>query len=489
MNANKVPNLGKTLMITAMALQSWLTNAPIHALLLLGLAPGFLEAESFSPFRNERVVDVTGNYYVVMKRQAGPQRYRDAWEPVELTIAQRKRATPRVAPVRSKLVDVEDQGFVFDMKAGNDVDVRKGDRVLGRAKVTHPPTMVLVSSRGQGVVLLDLYGLDSMLLSKGFPAVTVLSLKGKVLHATKLQRLFKPADCSGFFRTLSGCVWWLYAAWIDEERREVVIVGKNSETDTYPLAAFRLDTGAVRNGGSKDVLRAIATRIPGGLTPALDVAIRSKLKEARPHLAAILQDAKLPLDARLRSAVFLASLGDARGKALLATSAVKVAKQLLKHPDWQDLEHDRLWCIYTYAVKHLPDVLGEGALPVLHEAARIKGYPAVVYDPFRRMGRKALPLLIKMLEDPTDVEGQVLAADVLSDIKPTTHTIIAALTKALKSAAQTTSGCPVRWVAAKSLGDIGRSAKSALPTLAKLAQDKDEDVRQAAADAIASIKR
>jgi hypothetical protein len=392
--------------------------------------------------------------------------------------------------VRSKLVDLENQGSVLDMQSANDVDVRSGDTVLGRTKVVHPPVKVLVSSTGLGIVLLDLYGLDSILLTQGLPAVTVLSIDGKVARTAKLSELFQPADWANFTRTMSGCVWWLRDAWIDENRQEVVIVaGNDSVKGAYPLAVLRLDTGVIRHGSNQDVLRAIATRNPSGLTSALDAAIKADLRETRPHLKAILEDGTQPLDARLRCAVFLSLLGDTSGKELLATSTVTVSKQLLQHTDCQDLENDRMWAISTYAIEHLPDALGDECLPVLHEAGRLQGYPPAVYQSFQRMGKKALPMLLHLLEDQKDLDGQIMAADVLSRFRPPPDRAIAALIKDLGSGATTESGCHLRWVAARCLAKMGPAAKAALPALAKLADDTDEDVRKAAAEAIANIQR
>jgi hypothetical protein len=374
------------------------------------------------------------------------------------------------------------------MEAGNDVDVRKGDVVLGRAKITDPPSTVLVSSTGLGVVLLDQYGLNYALLTRGDPALTVVSLNGQTRFTKKLNDLFDAKAVGEFPCTMSGCPGWLDAAWIDEQRRELVIIGANGTNEVNPLAVVRLDTGVARVGSSQDILQAIVTRNPEGLTPALEAAIRSNLREAKPHLKAILRDAAQPLDARLRCAVFLSSLGDTSGKAFMGSSAVTVSRQLLQHPDWQDLENDRLGAIYHYAVKHLPDVLGEDSIPILCEVARLQGYPATVYDSFRRMGRKAVPVLIELSNNDKEVRGQVMAAELLAEIKPPTDKAIAALTKSLGSAAKTRSGCALRWVAATSLGEIGPPARSALPALAKLLNDQDEDVREAAGEAIRNIQ-
>jgi hypothetical protein len=218
--------------------------------------------ESFAPYTNERYVDECGNFYVAVKRLAGGERYRQNWEPVELTIAKRGPSTTPVLPVRPNMEISLDGVRVVDMQAGNAVDVRKGDIVLGRAKVTHPPSTVLVSSTGLGVVLLDLYGLNFTLLTRGDAALTLLSLNGQTRFTKKLTDLFQPKVVSGFACTMSNCPGWLRAAWIDEENRELVVVGANSTNSINPLSIVKLDTGTVRVGTNQDILRAIVSRNP-----------------------------------------------------------------------------------------------------------------------------------------------------------------------------------------------------------------------------------
>lgn len=459
------------------------------AVFVLGFVADKLCAESYSPFADRRIVDPMSNFYVVVKRQGGP-RHRDSCGPVELKIVQHNPRDLPILPGRARVVEVQGLDTVYEMQAGERVAVREGDVVLGRLKLDDPPSTILISSTGLGLVLLDLYGLNYTLFSRKDPAITVVSLKGKILHQRSLFSLFSEKEIPLFQRSLSNCIFWLRCAWIDEEKQQIVVVGRNSTLKgTDPVAVISFQEGTVRPGGTKEVMRAISTKNPGGLTNALDFAIRWNLKEAKPYLPEILANPGLPLEARLRAAVFLASMGDKRGKELLAAAALSASKQLLQYPDWQDIENERLWDIVDYGFKHLPHLLGDEALPVLREIARPLHYPAIAHATFCQLDKKSVVFLVEMLQDQNDTEGQVFAASVFSEIKPDTKAAISALTKALHSPATSRSGCPLRWVAALALGNIGSTAKSALPTLSKLANDPDEDVRKAALEAKNKIKQ
>jgi hypothetical protein len=380
----------------------------------------------------------------------------------------------------------------YIMAADLDVVVRKGDAVLGRRAVNNPPGTILISSTGLGVVLLDLYGFNFTVASGKNPALTVLSRNGTPRYSKSLHDLFDGETRVNFPRTGSG-TFWLDHAWIDEQRKEIVIVGrKDGRQGTPPLAVVGFEKGSVRSGGVQDVLQAISSRNRGALKSALEVAMRMNLKQARRHLPGILSDRALPLDARLRAAVFLSRLGDKSGAKLLVRAARTASHGLLEHPDWEDLEFERYFDLYDYSVKHLPELLGARALPVLSEVARRVDYPVVAAQAFSRLGRAAVPTLVAMLADETDPNGQLFAAGVLEKIKPPTRRGVAALTRALRSSSRSPRSwldLTLRGVAAEVLGEMGPAAKSALPSLSRLLHDDNEDVRTAAAEAIRKIKR
>jgi hypothetical protein len=446
------------------------------ALLVFVLFAPALSADSYLPFADHRVTDGLGGYYAVLTWEEGLQPGSSSGY-LRLIIARGKAGSLPVQAARAKVNSPE-------TRTPREIAVREGDTVCGQVKLDKPPGSTLVSSTGLGVVLLDVYGGNWTVASGKDPAVTLVSRQGEILHTIPLGSLFKV----GFHRTGGGSLMWLKCAWIDEEKREVVVVGrKDREEDTEPVSVVDFSTGRVRPGGTEQVLQAITTKNPAALSYALDLAMAWKLQEARPHLSLILQNRDLPLEARLRAAVFLASFGDKTGADLVAETAVTASKELLLHRGWQDLENERLSDIDNYAVEHLSDLLGEKALPILCEVALRRGYPHVTWEAFVRLGSKSVPDLVKMLNNEGHPDGQVFAADVLGEIKPDTEAVLSALTKALKNPAENSHGWPLRRMAAFALGAIGPAAKKALPVLAELVNDEDERVREEAVRAIRQI--
>jgi HEAT repeat protein len=145
--------------------------------------------------------------------------------------------------------------------------------------------------------------------------------------------------------------------------------------------------------------------------------------------------------------------------------------------------------VLRYAVEHLPELLDDQALPVVARIAREQNYPRAAYVAFHKLGAKSVPMLVKMIGDQTNPEGQVFAADALSGLQTGDAPVISALTDALRSTSRSKSGLSLRAVAARALGEIGPSAKYALPGLELLRRDEDETTRRAAAAAIEKIKR
>ena len=453
--------------------------------LLMFLWTYSVKGDSWVTYTNHRVIDSTGTYYVCVKRVGIPgERYISAYAgQLDLIIAQRKQGSSPVPPLRTKL----DGQSRFDMHKSNEVDPREGDVIHCRVKLEITPGRILVSSTGLGVVLLDQYGMNLSLLDQGEPAVTILSLNGRILHAKKIVELFDDASVGKFYHGWSN-LGWLQDAWIDEEKHEVVILGLGkTQGEANSIAVINMDSGKIRHGTSTDILRAITTRNLAGMTFALDSANRSKITVPSAELSSILKDSALPLNARIRSAVMLSTLGDKSGKNLMKSTLLLASNEMVKHPDNQDLENEKNCELYLYIVNHFLDFFGVESLPLLQQVSRDQDYPPQTYRPFAAMGVKAVPLLLKMIEDQMDAGGQVLAADVLSEIQPSTEEIIRALTNTLKSTGKTTSGCQVRWVAIVSLKKIGPAAKSALPALTKLTKDPEEEIREAAKKAITKI--
>lgn len=462
------------------------TNITRQALvcLLVLLWTHSVNGDSWETYTNHRLTDSTGTYYVSVKRVGKlGERYLHGYGRLELIIAQRKHGGPVVPSIRTKL----DEHSRFDMNKSNEVDPREGDVIHGRVKLENTPGRILVSSTGLGVVLLDQYGMNLSLLNAGEPAVTILSLNGKILHAKKIVELFDEPALGNFYHGWSN-IGWLQDSWIDEEKHEVVVLGlgKTNE-DANSIAVINIDTGKVRHGTPQDLLQAITTRNHAGLAAALDSAIRSKTAVSVMELASILKDSALPFNARIRSAVMLCALGDKSGKDLMKSTLLLASNEMLKHPDNQDLENEKNWELYLYIVNHFLDFFAAEDLPMLRQVAKNQEYPVQTQRPFLGLKDKAVPFLIKMMEDDNDAGGQVLAADVLSQIPPHNEAVINALIKGLQSTKKHRDWYQVRWAAIAGLEKIGHPAKAALPALTRLTEDPEEETREAAKNAIAKI--
>src|SRR5262249_54568046 len=151
-----------------------LTPGLVMGLFLLG---GMARATSFRPYPEQCIADANGRYYVVVKRKDKGKQY-FPYGPVTLTIAQRRKGSP---PVRSASARWPD-GSSFHATVDPAIRVRDGDTVHGRIELEGPPSVILVSSKGMGIVTLDDYGFNALGPKAGRNDLVVYSLKGKVLH-------------------------------------------------------------------------------------------------------------------------------------------------------------------------------------------------------------------------------------------------------------------------------------------------------------------
>jgi hypothetical protein len=439
-------------------------------------------ADSYSPFSDQRLVAPGGLFYVIIERQGG--KHPKPWGPVDLTIAERAPGTSSVEPAKAV---VESRDGLFVMTKNANIAVRKDDIVHARITLRHPPALTLVSSTGLGVVLLDYYGINSRPLETGY-AVTLLSLTGDVRHERKLSDILTQEEISRYDNQ-TGSVWWLGGSWIDETDHEVVIIGStyNLGKADRPIVLVNLDSGKVRRGGKEDVRKAITQLNPGGLELALDIAMDMKLQNIKETLTKIVLNNSLSQSTRLRASVLLAKSGTMDGAPLLVRAALMASKNQL---DDLTTEYDEgVANDVGYAIEHLPDVLGERALPVLREVTRKYGYGIRTMHAFCRLGEPAIPTLIKMLEDQGDVEGQYLAAEALASVGSYAKAAVPALVKALDMRGKTSRGWRIDSIAAYALGEIGTEAKAAIPALSKLATNDDEEVRISAIGALKKITK
>lgn len=337
----------------------------IHALLV----PTFLLAvataaapDSWMPYGKKRVPDPTGRFYVVL-------------DDVNYGIGGVTFAFVAAKAGTDPVTRQDTEAFKDPPK---DFGVREGDTVLSTGKLTTAPLEVRVSSLGNGFAAMEEHGGVG-----GGDSFVWVTREGVVKHVRRMAELFTREEIEQFTHTVSS-IWWFRAGWIDEEAREVVVVGNGGL-----VRAVSIDTGKVRKGGDAEIRRGIALPDPDACVPALDLAIERKLTGLEEELRGLFANAKAPLGARLRAAVALAASGDRRGKDLVRATAAK--------PRPADVaKEDR-----EYAVEHLADLLGDEAIPLLRAAMRGPADEAwhAAQQGFVRLGARAVPVLVEMLAE------------------------------------------------------------------------------------------
>jgi hypothetical protein len=329
------------------------------AVVLAGIVPA-ARADSWMPYGKRRVVDPTGQYYVVVGDAEGGVAF------------QYVRVKPASEPVTA-------QTFTGHGEAPKEIGVREGDTVLAAGKLTTAPLEIRVSSLGLGFAAMEEYAS----VGHGESFVWV-GADGRVKHVKRMADLFTPKEIESFTHTTSS-IWWFHAAWIDETANEVVVVGNQGL-----VRVVNVSTGKVRPGGDDEIRRGIASSDPEALVPALDLAVDRKTPGLAERLRAIVADAKLAVAARLRAAVALAAAGDRRGADLVRATAVA--------PATGGAAEDK-----KYALANLPRLLGADAIPLLKKAMSPPADSGVWWaavQGFLAIGEDAVPVLSAMLTEP-----------------------------------------------------------------------------------------
>jgi hypothetical protein len=393
-----------------------------------------------------------------VKKAEGAPRDPGQGTPVTFELAERKAGTPSVTEAR----DQED----FDRVIPNpEVRVRDGDTILGRGKLERCPLYTLVSSTGLGFVGLDVRGYNYGELRSG-DTVVIVNRKGEVRYRKDLIDLFTEGEIYRFLETAGGVGWLgVGGGWIDEQRREVVVVSSNYGRGGRPIPRLfcivGLEKGDVRRGSEKDVITILAGENQGGLDFALELTAELKLKNGLEHLPKLFRNEKLPLATRLRAAVALAALGDTRGRDLITRSALEKSED------------------QGYAIEHLPVVFGDKAAPVLCQAVRRHGERCRL-GAWQAMSlvsnEAAVPELIPLLDAKESYTSQTFAAECLGKNGAAAKAAVPSLIKILQTDARTEGLLSTHQYAAIALGCIGPDAKDALPHLIRLAKlhAKDE---------------
>jgi hypothetical protein len=342
-----------------------------------------------------------------------------------------------------------------------DYRVRDGDIVHGRIELAQPPGHIIVSLSGKGIVTLDKYGFNPQ--DKG--DFVIYSMKGQVLHRKERNELFD-VEVRRNFVFGSGHVIWLDCAWVDENRGEVVIVARNDPEPPVPaLVTVNMTSGEVRPGGVELIDRAIREHNANAITDALQLATQYRLEGSRQAWPEILSNQSMPLGVRLRTAVLLASFGDKRGADLVRTTALMNDGEVAPGPRY-------------YAVEHLPDLLGDGAAPIICDCVRRSEYGGGVpeWDAMRKVSAEAaIPELRKLMERRESISSQLFATGCGSIWGPAAKALVPDLIRVLEREelvrVKGVLKLSTHEYAATTLARIGPDAKAALPVLSRLAQE------------------
>jgi hypothetical protein len=416
---------------------------------------GTARADSYRSYANHRLVEPTGHFYLVVKVLPGGPEDPGKGVPVEIAIAEHKPDSP---PVISAEGEDPQTGMLIE---NPDVVVRDGDTLHAQVRLKRVPRLLFVSSTGLGFVGLDVFGYNY-----GWPgrrkgrtddAVVIVAKDGMVRHRKDMSDLFSDDELLQFHQT-GGGVRWLGGGWIDESRHELIVVGgemrdENGETPKERLfRVVSLDSGMVLPGSSDLVIAALKVVNWGALQQALDLTVKLELTEALPHLPDILSSAELPISARLRAAVALATFGDRQGATLVAEMATSSG--------------DR------YAVEHLPLLLGDNAVTLIRDVVR--RFPdqdtRAACPAMSSLGVAAVPTPVELLTDHHYPKGQYFAAECVSNIGQPARDAIPALIEILRVPPKDERKYGLEWITVHAVASIGPEAKDAVPLVERLVE-------------------
>jgi hypothetical protein len=415
------------------------------------------------PWRAFTALDSNGHFYASVAVVRGK---------LTVTLAERKPGRTAVKPTASRI----------DVRV---VGTRKGDIDLGHCELDVPPADVLVSSTGMGAVAIDAWPSNQTDFSGATKnAMISISNNGVIQWRKNLEDLFGGEKVLFTqlpqYNLARGRVDWYRSGWIDETSREVVIVGFGQDM----VRVVSVDTGRVRRASPEDICRAVADALAAGDADKLDRALPllaelgSNLRRARSLLSAVVADGKVSLANRLMAALPLAKAGDQRAVALFIRTV---------STDADDRSNG-------YAIGHLQEVLGDNAVPLLRKAIQQNRgrLNADVRLALERFGEKAMPILINMLDDQSNVGGQYDALCVLATSGPKAKRAVPALIRELDNNTRVEESLVkdrIDCLAAHALGAIGPAAKDALPAMIKINQYADAELRESLMEAIARIER
>jgi hypothetical protein len=412
-------------------------------LCLLGLAAylalvPIARASIPAPFFNQRVVEPTGRYYVVIKAlpldaKIGETEY---FPRVKVWLAEAKSGAPQPTSASDR-----EQKVVGIREHNPDVCVRDGDIVLCSRELDEAPSEVAVSSSGLGFACSARVVGHQKSIARLF-----VSSDGKLRFKKLVYDLFTEEEWNQFPDTSAG-VDWDGGGWIDDARRQLIVVGGRLASKERLFRAIDIETGAVSPATSGIVVAVLKDVNRGALELALELTVELRLSNALDHLPALFTNEQLPHAVRLRSAVALAVLDDLRGERLIVASAVESAD--------------------SYAVTHL-NLLGEKGAPIIRDVVSRHGLRATgdAVVALSALQAHAVPTLIEMLQNKDDSEGQYVAAEAVRRIGQPALATVPALIDVLTGCVTTDeSHWSIEARVADALGRFGPAAEAALPAL------------------------
>lgn len=339
--------------------------------------PGITTPDSWWPFCNQRIVSASERRYVVIK---------ESGEGITYELCERAAGAAPITEVRGGLYG----------SPSNKVDRDAADRVLATGKVGQLPLSVLVPETLDGFLLFEKY------YEVGYgQSVTYIDGTGAERLSLTLAQLFGEVPKEATRSTSS--IWWDKGYWIDEVAQSIVVVAVGEAVREVAIADGKITTPDLArlltwSARGTETARALALEV-------LSRRPRAEVEQAAPLATSILRDAKEAMPLRLRAAVVLCMAGtQVDADALFAEARGK----------------DQPNAVRQYAVRHLPTLLGDQAIPILRDLMREPASPVwgTCQDAFSDLGERAVPTLIAMLgEQGETVDYRGGAAHALGKIK------------------------------------------------------------------------
>jgi hypothetical protein len=351
------------------------------ALLALCAALPAPAIQAWEPFAPRREVSPDGRHYVVLlpsKEPAG----------IRYELCRRREGAAPLPPAR------EDPAAAAAGRKGPDIDRDPADALAASGFLPQPPFQVRVLDREPALALFEQYGA----LGRG-DALALLGPDGKVRWRLALGDLFKAEALAKFPRD-GADVWWFEAWWVDEERGSIVLCAVGDHLGEVALA-----DGKVRKADPAVLLARAAAGPAADRVAAMEIAARL-LPEGVADLARrIAADEGSPLALRIRAAVAVRR----KGGDFPFEPLFRKAAALREDPEAR-----------AYAARHLAEVLGEAAIPILREILR--GEADLAWRPAMasliEVGPKAIPILVEMLgEKGQSLDYRGAAANVLGSLR------------------------------------------------------------------------